>query len=347
MSRTFIFLTLLIVSSFCIERKADNFNQIIDELVELNSAIATPADKVARTIASIRAAANDSATAFSAFYTQVQANCASGRKQLANFASKLQGDLVNAQAGINSATKAAALNKKNAGRFQAQAAAARSALAKTHARQQKEAATYREQLLEAEAKMVVIKHVRNIVVDELLNGKAPASLLQVNTISSKLNQLKSMVEASNDSMFTTVVNSLIEMASEKNLSSQRILRKFLGALKKLNDKLKLWISTSAAENKKMNAINKANNAAKLKSVRALGRLLVEARSSVVAAARTIRELKNATTVLGRSIHRKSQEAHHWGRICAAQAKTMTVFRDARASLKAKVTQVSAALLHLK
>jgi len=335
------------VSSFCIEHKTGNFDQIIDELVELNKAINTPAAQIGRTVSQIRSAARDAATAFSAFYSKVKGNCAAGNKYLSSFSAKLKGDLVNANAGINSATRRVKSTATTAASLSKQVAMAKEGLEKSHERQAKAGRTFRQHLLEAEGKMTVIKHVRNIVVDELLNGKAPASLIQVNTITSKLQELKSMVQASSDSMFTTVVSSLLEMVTEKNLNDQKILRKFLGALKKLNDRIKAWRAGAMKSQKNLNKLNLQTNAAQLKSLRALGRLLVEAKSAGMAATRTIEELTNARGVLAKAQVRKTKETKNWNALCADQARVRGVFATAHKALRAKVQQVSASLLNLK
>jgi hypothetical protein len=347
MSKAFIFLTLLFVSSFCIEKQPDNVNQIIDELVELNTQVETPAAQIGALVSQIRSAAHDTSKAFNTFYAGVNSNCKAGFKYLTSFESKLKGDRVSAQASINSAKKRMTKNTAAAAKLVVQVKSAKATLRNAHARMVKDRAAYRVALLEAEGKITVIRHVRNIVVDELLNGKAPASLIQVETITTKLQELKTMVQKDNDSIFTTVVGTLLEMVTEKNLNDQKILRKFLGALSKLNNRIRAWRTSTLKRNKALHHLNKATAAARLSSLRALGKLLVEARSAVVAAKRAVEDLNNTVELLGRGLARKGNEYKNWRGLCKDQSRVNRMFVSAHKGLSKHLKSVAGRLMNMK
>jgi hypothetical protein len=344
MSRTFFFLTLLFVSSFCIEKQPDNINHIIDELVTLNTSVQTPTAEVGALLSQIKTAAKDSRAAMGTFFAKVNGNCMAGLKLLASSQGQLTGDRVGAQSAINSAKKRVMKNTAAGAKLVGQVAAAKATLRNAHARMVKDRDAYRVALLEAEGKITVIRHVRNIVVDELLNGKAPASLIQVQTITSKLQELKTLVQKDNDSIFTTVVGTLLEMVTEKNLNNQKILRKFLGALSKLNNRIRAWRTSTLKRNKALHHLNKATAAARLSSLRALGKLLVEARSAVVAGNNAVADLTNTVALLGRGLARKVQETKNWKALCGDQARVNHVFVSANNSLLAHLKHVSAMLM---
>jgi hypothetical protein len=335
------------VFSYCIEKKADNMNQIIDELVELNKIIQTPSLKIGIVVNQIQSAAQDSAKAFKGFYSKVEGNCKAGFGYLKSFTTKLEGDLVGAKDGINKATARVKKNTAAAANFGNKLKSAKESLKRDHVRQAQESNVFRERLLEAHAKITTIRHIRNIVVDELLNGKAPASLIQVNTISGKLQELKTLVEKDNDSMFAAVVSTLLEMVSGKNLNDQATLKKFLGSLSKLNQKIRNWRKSAIADHKRLRKLNKLNNAAKLKSIRALGRLLIEAKSAVVGATKAIDELKNAVFIISKAIARKHVQAKNWDKLCKDQARVKNIFVTAYKGLKAKLKTVGSSLLSLQ
>jgi hypothetical protein len=345
MSRTFIFLTLLFVSSYCIERKAANINQIVDELVELNKKIATPKDSIGTIVAQIGSAVRDSSRAFKGFYTDLQRNCASGQGYINDFANKLKGDLIAAQTGINDSNKAIAHSDKDAAEYAKQIKSGKAALRAAHVRHEKEKAAFAAVLMEADLKQLTIKHVRDIIEDELLNGKAP-TLLQVNTITEKLTELKGMLEKSNDNMFSVVVGSLLETISEQNLNNQTVLRNILNTLAKIRKNLLAWRKKAIATNKQIRKTAKQTAAARLKALRALGRLLVEARSAKTNAQRNIQELNAAVAHLNNALKRKTRELKHWNALCTDQARIALVFRNGRTELKNHVKKVSAALLNL-
>lgn len=345
--RTFIFLTFLFLSSYCIEKKADNVNQIIDELVELNRIILTPAQKIGRVVAQIREAARDSAKAFDAFYSRVKTNCNAGSGYLKSFTDKLKGDKINAQASINHARNRVKVNQAAHSKLKKQLKDARAALEQAHKRQGREAHEFNQRLLEAESKLTTIRHVRNIVVDELLNGKAPASLIQVNTISTKLNELKTMVEKDNDSLFTSVIGNLLEMASQQNLNDQTTLRKFLGSLRKLNRRIKAWRTAALANHKKIQKINAASNAAKLNSIRATSKLAVEAASAVKGGLRHIDELSNAIGLIEKALARKQKESDNWEKLCKDQSRVAGIFQNAHKALRSRAKQVHGNIVRLQ
>jgi len=322
-----------------LRKKADNIDLIIDELVELNRSLITPGQVLARLVSQIKASGEDCAKTFSAFYAKVKGNCQAGNNYLASFTKKLGGDLVGVQAARNRAADRVKKNTAAAAKLKTSLHAAKENLAEAHKRQEKEAEVYRHALLEAHSKIVVIRHIRNIVVDELLNGSG-ASLIQVNTITGKLKELKGLSEKDNDSMLNTVVIALLDMTSEKNLNDQGILRKFIAALDKLRDSIKKWRKSYKAHQKNLRRIHKANNEAKLKSIRALGRLLVEAQSAVIGGNRAIEELTNAEGLIKHAIVRKGKESKHWKQLCDDQDRVANIFIAAYDHLKAKVQAVA-------
>jgi len=316
-------------------------------LVELNKAVDNPASKIASVVSQIRSSVHDAIQAFKAFYKRVQGNCKTGQHYLQTFKAKLQGDLSSTNGLINSAQNSLKKNQAAAASLAKKLSAAKEELKSAHERQEKEEAHYRAIILEAYQKLVVIRHVRNIVVDELLNGKAPASLLQVNTVSQKLQELKTLVEKDEDSMFSSVVATLIEMVSERNLNDQNILRKFIAALDKLKKSIKRWRSKSKADHKNIKRLNEANNAAKLKSIRALGRLLVEARSGAIGASRAIEELSNARDLITAAIGVKTREEKQWQELCDDQERVAKIFQTAHANLKSKIKTAAAHIFNLQ
>jgi hypothetical protein len=344
MSRTFLFLTLLFVTSYCVEKNSNSVNQIIDELVELNKSVRHNPAHIGKLIAQIRSSAHNSATAFNTFYRRVQSNCKAGNGYLKSFSNKLNGDATMAKNGLQKAGARIHRNKKAQAKMAKDLSKAKSGLRRASKRQVKEARSFRNHLLEAESKMTAIRHIRNIIVDELLNGKAPASLIQVNTISSKLQELKSMVEKDNDPIFVTVVSSLIQMASEKNLNDQKILRKFLRALSKLNKRLAAFRGSSLKNHNRLLKLNHINNQSRLKSIRALGRLMVEAVAAISGAKRAIGEFKNALGLIVRALKRKTTEAKHWNNLCKDQARIARLFRGAFKTIQVKTKTVGRALL---
>ncbi len=337
MSRTVIFLALLFAVSYCVEKKTNYMNQIIDELVELNTQMHHHKPNAFLLLKKIAQSAKESARAFVAFYRKVKANCKRGVRYIRNFMQKLKGDYIVSGIRIRKAKKRIKYAKKHAHRLRKKIAKSKKRLRKAAKRHARSAFRFRKALTEAEGKLVVIKHVRNIVVDELLNGRAPKpSLLQVNTITTKLQQLKTMVEKDDDVIFSTLVETLIQMASLKNLSDQRILRKFLRALAKLASKIRRWRKLAFRNRRRIKKIYKKSFAARLRVLRAMGRLLIQFRSTVLASRRAISDLKNTLKVIARALKRKRNEFKNWILLCSDQKHVGKLFAKHFLTMKRKL-----------
>jgi acyl CoA:acetate/3-ketoacid CoA transferase alpha subunit len=356
--RTFIFLTFLLVSSFAIERKADNINQIIDELVELHKVIKSPKAHVAGLLGNVQKSRHDAGTAFRAFFTTVQGSCKAGAANLGGFIKALQGDVVEAQTQINNFKGELASATKNSAKYAAQVKTARAEIENANKRFNQALAAHQQHRLEAEEKLRIIRHVRNIVHDELLNAppakpkaspRGKRSLLQVHAeaINGKLQELKGLVEKSDDSLYSTVVASLIEMASEQNLNDQTILRKFLAALRKLRNNFRKFIVTSAKEFKATTLLHKKNMKSRLSSLRALSSLLAQTRSDVKGATVALHELDNVTNSLNQTISRKNAELKNLQKLCDDQARIAKLFQGAFKNLKGKVIEALKLVVNLK
>jgi len=333
------------VSTCYIESKATNINQIVDELVELNRKIQTPKDKIGTIVATVKNAVGESSKAFKAFYADMQRNCKTGSSYINDFSNKLKGDSLAAKAAITKAEKSKAKAEADSVKYLKEFKETKTAIRNAHIREEKEQRHFERLLIEADNKLIVIKRVRDIVEDELLNGKAP-SLVQVNTVTEKLNELKTMLEKSDDSMFATVVGALLETVSLQNLSDQGILRNILSTLKKIKVNILSWRKKAIKDNKNVRKIAAKAMAAKLKSLAALGKLIVVAKSDIVQATRNIEELKAAIAHLDHAIKRKARDLKHWNSLCDNQALIAKIFREGRKELRAHVAKVAKNLLNL-
>jgi len=276
----------------------------------------------------------------------MQRNCKTGSSYINDFSNKLKGDSLTAKGAINKAEKSKAKAQADLTKFQKEFKASKEAVRAAHLREEKEKRHFERLLIEADNKLIVIKRVGDLIEDELLNGKAP-SLVQVNTISEKLNELKTMLEKSDDSMFATVIGALLETVSLQNLSDQGILRNiFIYSKKKIKTNILAWKKKAIKDNKNVRKIAAKALKAKLKSLAALGKLIVVAKSDIVHSARKIEELKAAITHLDHAIKRKARDLKHWNSLCDNQAQIAKLFRDARQALKAKVDKVAKHLLNL-
>ena len=354
MNKTFLFVTLLFVTSYCIENKADSMNQIVEELVELNKQVAAPADKINAVVSQIINAATDSNTAFNAFYSGVKRNCDSGRTMINDFVAKLQGDKVAISAGVSESQSNIAKALKNAQGYEADIKKAKESLKNAHKRAAQEQREYERTVQESHSKLIVVKHLRNIINDELVNaqqrksqGKGKkAMLLQVQTVTEKLTELKGLLEKSNDNMFAVVVSSLLQTVTEDNFSDQGTLHKILNAVRKISENVKAWQKKAADSNKSLRATHKKQMDSQLASLRALGKLLVEARSDKTNNERNIQELNGHTLVLENALKRKQRELQFFGNVCQSHDQVAKQWNEMYANGSAKLKTLSSKILNL-
>jgi len=147
-------------------------------------------------------------------------------------------------------------------------------------------------------------------------------------------------------MFATVVTSLLETISLQNLSDQGILKNILITLKKIKKSIISWRIKAVKDNKNLRKLTAKAQAAKLKSLRALGKLIVVAKSDIIHATRNIEELNAGVTHLNNALKRKDRDLKHWSALCDNQAQIAKLFRDGRAEFKKHIAKVSKHLLKL-
>ena len=100
--------------------------------------------------------------------------------------------------------------------------------------------------------------------------------------------------------------------------NQTILKKILTTLAKLKEKLKIWRTKELKSFKELEKLAKKANQAKLTSLRAMGKLYVEAQSSLIAAKSSLTQLVNIKHLLNVALSRKVKESDNWNKLCADQ-----------------------------
>jgi septal ring factor EnvC (AmiA/AmiB activator) len=93
---------------------------------------------------------------------------------------------------------------------------------------------------ETDQKLNVVKTLRDIITDELLNNAHGHSFVQLNKFTDKLNELKGMLNSETDSLYTPLVSVLLELASEQNFTDQTIMKKILENINNLESNLRTF-----------------------------------------------------------------------------------------------------------
>jgi len=194
-------------------------------------------DNVALLIAQVKGVLDVQKGKTTGFFRSLEANCASGVAKL-NESIKSNGDAITEatsqlntwKGNLETATK----DQKNA---KEEIKKAKVQLKGLRKRAAKVTEDYQVFAAEADKKLNIVKVLRDIITDELIN-RSPTALVQVNKFQSKLTELKEMLNSNSDSLYTPIISVLLDLATEQNFSDQGILKKILQNLRNLDKALK-------------------------------------------------------------------------------------------------------------
>jgi hypothetical protein len=96
---------------------------------------------------------------------------------------------------------------------------------------------YHAGVTETDNKLMVVKQLRDIIEDELINPVPRHSFIQIEKFTQKLKDLQELVQKSGDTMYTPIIQTLVQLASQQNFSDQKLLNTILKNLKALEDSL--------------------------------------------------------------------------------------------------------------
>jgi len=342
MNRTFIFLAFLLLSAIYIEGKPEAINELFEELVELNAQVKTSQFAVKNLVNQVRSESAEASRNSVTYENNVKLTCSTGQSDLQSFLTKLNGDMVAAKAGMESTNRQIAEDKAKSKKVYEENENNKRGHQQEVERQRDVQRTFRRHVAEAHRKLAVIQHVTNIIHDELLNANATgkrASLIQVTTVTEKLQELKTLVAKDEDTMFSHIVETLIEMATEQNLNDQDVLRNILAALNKLQSSMLSWMKNAKADNKKIRMINREENAARLKTIRNSEKLLADYAASDTLNRRTVEDLNIVYMTAGTAFHHKRREFNSYRVLCEDQYKLFAKLQMERKTFNSVVEGV--------
>jgi septal ring factor EnvC (AmiA/AmiB activator) len=210
---------------------------ILNQFVELNNAMGVQKEDVGVIIANVRNTLRSGARSYKTFFSAVETQCASALSKVKAGINNSQQNINDALSNINNWKKNAAAAKSDVKDAQANIAKGRSQLSGLRARISKQAIDYKVYAVEADKKLNVVKVLRDIISDELLN-RTPGALVQVNKFHEKLNELKNLLNNNSDSLYSPMISVLLDLATEQNFSDQSVLRKILQNLNNLDRALR-------------------------------------------------------------------------------------------------------------
>jgi len=177
---------------------------------------------------------------------------------------------------------------------------------------------YRVHAEESDQKLNVVKMLRDIISDELLNP-TPGSFVQLNKFQAKLNELKNLLNNNSDSLYAPIVSVLLDLATEQNFTNQAVLRRILQNLNNLDKSLRDFrakLEKDLADNEK-NLKGQMSNT--LERIDAYARMRAQATSKGLDAKHYIRFYTHEMAHFKAEKGRKEDERKLFTKLCQFQA----------------------------
>lgn len=217
----------------------DKFGNILQQFVELNDAMGVQKEDVGVIIAQVKNTLDAGSSQFTNFFKSIESHCTSASAKLNSALKGLQSNVNDARLNLNNWNKNAAAAVRDQKDAQAQIGVGRTQLAGLNKRIAKITMDYKVFASEADKKLNVIKILRDIITDELVN-KTPGALVQVQKFQQKLSELKDLLNNNSDSLYSPMVSVLLDLATEQNFTDQTVLKKILENLNNLNKAMKAF-----------------------------------------------------------------------------------------------------------
>jgi len=209
--------------------------EIMEDFVEVHKAAGQEVD-VGLTLANVNLNLQASAKKYKEFISSFVLTCNNAKAKVSGFVKSLENARDEAKNKVaNTWTKQLAKARKGISEAQTNAKTTVTRLEAIHKEMEKTVMDYHVGVVETDNKLNVVKQLRDIIEDELVNpGK---SFIQVGKFNEKLQNLQALVKKSGDSMYEPIIATLVSLASEQNFSNQKILAAILKNLKDLETSL--------------------------------------------------------------------------------------------------------------
>jgi len=213
--------------------------------------------------------------------------------------------------------------------------------------------------IEAEQKLVVIKTLRDIINDELLNAQvsgnnvrdtakaAEPSFVQLKTFTAKLGELKTLLSQSHESLYTPLLTTLLSLAETRGFSDSGILRQILDTVGKLEGSLREFRNKQETEGKTNIKNLKGQAQEKVKQIKSLAAILAADISSEKENLAVQEKAKTDLESLDKEIARKKGEVAYWEKICLYQEGIKNKEQEWDREFAGKIGAIKDKLLGLK
>jgi len=202
---------------------------------------------------------------------------------------------------------------------------------------------YHAGVAEADAKLMVVKQLRDIIEDELINPTGGKSFIQISKFNEKLKDLKTLIEKSGDRFYTPIIQTLVQLASEQNFSDQKILQTILKNLNALEASLKKFKEEKEVSLKVTLKNLKAQEDNLVTQMQDYHHLEQRYISDVTEASENTKILNDQLLTIASEISRKEDELKNINHLCDTENK---MFKDGIQRIEVVRKDVSHAVNHV-
>jgi chromosome segregation ATPase len=266
-------------------------------------------------IASVRNTIDQGAKSYKTFSRTLESQCASGVSKIKSSITSLTNSINEAVTNINNWQKNLNAAQSDVKDAQANIVKGRTQLGQLRSRISKLLLDYQVYASESDKKLNVVKVLRDIITDELLN-RSPSALVQVNKFQEKLAELKSLLNNHSDSLYSPMVGVLLDLATSQNFSDQAVLRKILQNLNNLDAALRNFRNKQESSlNSEVASLKKQTSNVKSR-IRAYHRMKQQSYSKVLDATNYINFYRQEQNHFNAELGRQNDELNLFTKLCS-------------------------------
>jgi polyhydroxyalkanoate synthesis regulator phasin len=317
----------------------------MDDFVEVHKTASQSVD-VGLVLADVKITLQASEKKYKEFLQAFLLSCENAKAKVNNFVKTLQNARDEAKNHIsNTWNHQLEKGKKGIKDSQTNLASTKARLEATHKQMTQIIIDYHSGVSETDNKLHVVKELRDIIEDELINpGK---SFIQVDKFNEKLKNLESLIKKSGDSLYAPIIETLVQLASQQNFSDQKILHAILKNLKELETSLQKF-KTEREHDMNVGLKNLRAQEENLTSQLADYLHLEQKYYSDVAEANQNIEILNAELLnLNNEITRKTEELHNLVHLCDTENDMFKAGTQRMELIKKDLSQASNHAINLK
>jgi len=232
MNKNAIYFLLLCLIAY-VSSSDQRYKKILTDFAELSEALGNQKEDTGVLMANVRNAIAKQRVNARAHWRLLNTHCASAHAKLQTSLKNLDTSTTDSRNELNKWRAAATQAKREVVEAATNIKKSRVQFRNLKKQHNQVLLDYKVVAEETDQKLHVVKMLRDIISDELLNH-APGSFVQLNKFQAKLNELKGMLNNNNDSLYAPIVSVLLDLATEQNFSNQAVLRQILTNINNLD-----------------------------------------------------------------------------------------------------------------